>query len=106
MAEKMTINEIADLLNLWADEINKEIRSESCKITGYRRFNPILSAFYSNRSQPGLLEAYFDMTFPVGIDIIEPRSKKILIERMLAGVEHIKVLLEEHTNKLTKLLED
>lgn len=101
---KRTINEVVDLLNLWAGEINEKIRSEPCKITGHRRFNPTLSKFYSNRSQLGVLEAYIGVTVLVGVDIVEPHSKKLLIERMLAGIEHVQALLEEHADSLTELL--
>jgi hypothetical protein len=101
---RMNRSEVTEKLNQYSKEIYEEIGDKPDEGIGYRNFNPLMSDFLTDRRQPTIVATFFDLAIPVAIDIHEPLSKKLVARRMLGACLDVSGKLEEHINKLQKLL--
>ncbi|MEE8207663.1 MAG: hypothetical protein V3T88_01705 [Nitrosomonadaceae bacterium] len=96
--------EVRKKLDQYAREINEAIRSEPNEVTGYRSFNPVISEFMADCCQATILIAFFSAVGSLAIDMHEPLSKKLVVERMLGTCYNILDLSKQHVEKLEEYL--
>ncbi len=95
--------EIAKQLNQYNKEINEAIRDKPDEETGHRVFDPVASEFLTGRQQVTVFTSFMDFGSHVSIDMYEPISKVLVIDRTVEACRGLIDLMQTHIERLELL---